>query len=317
MPATRPREVSAATARPSTRSATRPSRNWPAAPCCATTLISSTAPVAAVDFSTLGAELWPAAVRSLFVLIGNPLIVMAIMGYMGYCKRTGFMAGLTVAQISEFSIIFIAMGISLGHVGSSALGLTTLVGVATITLSTYMILYSHPLYERLAPWLGSFERRRPFRELAVAKERHDLKEADVIIVGLGRYGGRLALGLKEAGMTVLRVAFDPEVARAMRRQGIAVRYGDGTTTEFLESLPLTQTRWVISTFPDPASNRDLLRALREHHYGGEIAVVAREEFEGVALKQLGVPTVLYPMRNAVDYVAAAITDLIGPKEKAP
>jgi len=242
---------------------------------------------------------------------------MAIMGYMGYCKRTGFMAGLTVAQISEFSIIFIAMGISLGHVGSSALGLTTLVGVATITLSTYMILYSHPLYERLAPWLGSFERRRPFRELAVAKERHDLKEADVIIVGLGRYGGRLALGLKEAGMTVLRVAFDPEVARAMRRQGIAVRYGDGTTTEFLESLPLTQTRWVISTFPDPASNRDLLRALREHHYGGEIAVVAREEFEGVALKQLGVPTVLYPMRNAVDYVAAAITNLIGPKEKAP
>jgi hypothetical protein len=31
-------------------------------------------------------------VLSLFVLIGNPLIVMAIMGYMGYRKRTGFMA---------------------------------------------------------------------------------------------------------------------------------------------------------------------------------------------------------------------------------
>ncbi|MCK7502598.1 MAG: hypothetical protein MZW92_81830 [Comamonadaceae bacterium] len=51
---------------------------------------------------------------SLFVLIGNPLIVMAIMGYMGYRKRTGFLAGLTVAQISEFSIVFVAMGITLG-----------------------------------------------------------------------------------------------------------------------------------------------------------------------------------------------------------
>jgi predicted Kef-type K+ transport protein len=46
------------------------------------------------------------------VLIGNPLIVLAIMGAMGYRKRTGFLAGLTVAQISEFSLIFVAMGVS-------------------------------------------------------------------------------------------------------------------------------------------------------------------------------------------------------------
>jgi len=94
-----------------------------------------------------GDALGPALVLSLFVLIGNPLIVMAIMGYVGYRKRTGFMAGLTVAQISEFSIVFVAMGISLSHVDVQALGLTTLVGLVTITQSTYMILYAQPLYE--------------------------------------------------------------------------------------------------------------------------------------------------------------------------
>jgi Kef-type K+ transport system membrane component KefB len=121
---------------------------------------------ARLDFSTLGAEMVPAVVLSLFVLIGNPLIVMAIMGFMGYRRRTGFLAGLTVAQISEFSIVFVAMGITLGHVGVQALGLTTLVGLVTITVSTYMILYAQPLYERLAPWLRVFERDRPFREVA-------------------------------------------------------------------------------------------------------------------------------------------------------
>ena len=80
---------------------------------------------AELDFSTLGAEVVPAILLSLFVLIGNPLIVMAIMGVMGYRKRTGFLAGLTVAQISEFSIVFIAMGIGLGHIGVEALGVTT------------------------------------------------------------------------------------------------------------------------------------------------------------------------------------------------
>ena len=269
---------------------------------------------AKLDFSTLGGEVWPAIVLSLFVLIGNPLIVMAIMGYMGYRKRTGFLCGLTVAQISEFSIIFVAMGISLGHVGSGALGLTTLVGLVTIAMSTYMILYSHPLYEKLSPWLGMFERKRPHRELAVATERHDLREADVIVFGLGRYGSRLALGLRDAGLKVLGVEFDPEVARSLRRHGLPVRYGDGIAGEFLESLPLKDTRWVVSTLPDLASNRDLLRGLRELHFTGELAVVAREEFDGAPLKALGAPTILYPMRNAVDYAVEALTAIIRNKE---
>jgi len=272
---------------------------------------------AKLDFSTLGGEVWPAVVLSLFVLIGNPLIVMAIMGYMGYRKRTGFLCGLTVAQISGFSIIFVAMGISLGHVDNGTLGLTTLVGLITIALSTYMILYSHPLYEKLVPWLGVFERKRPRRELAVATERHDLREADVIVFGLGRYGSRLALGLKEAELKVLGVEFDPEVARALRRQGLPVRYGDGIASDFLESLPLKDTRWVVSTLPDMAANRDLLRSLRELHFTGEVAVVAREEFDGTALKKLGAPTILYPMRNAVDYAVEALTAIIRPKEDKP
>ena len=272
---------------------------------------------AALNMSTLGAQMEAAAVFSIFVLIGNPFIVMAIMGYMGYRKRTGFLCGLTVAQISEFSIIFVAMGISLGHVDNGTLGLTTLVGLITIALSTYMILYSHPLYEKLGPWLGVFERKRPRRELAVATERHDLREADVIVFGLGRYGSRLALGLKEAELKVLGVEFDPEVARALRRQGLPVRYGDGIASDFLESLPLKDTRWVVSTLPDVAANRDLLRSLRELHFTGEVAVVAREEFDGAALKKLGAPTILYPMRNAVDYVVEALTAIIRPKEDKP
>lgn len=135
---------------------------------------------AKLEFSTLGGEVWPAVVLSIFVLIGNPMIVMAIIGCMGYRKRTGFLAGLTVAQISEFSIIFVAMGVSLGHVGVEALGLTTLVGLTTIALSTYMILYSHPLYEKLAPynrWDGPQENGASHRPLPAARcrraHRHD------------------------------------------------------------------------------------------------------------------------------------------------
>lgn len=127
-----------------------------------------------------------ATVLSLFVLIGNPLIVMAIMGWMGYRKRTGFMAGRTVAQISESSTVFVAMGITLGHVGVTTLGLTTLVGLITITVSSCMILYSHVLFEWLAPWLRLFERKHPIREQAVERQASHHEPVEVIVIGLGR-----------------------------------------------------------------------------------------------------------------------------------
>ena len=263
---------------------------------------------AKLDFSTLGAEVGPALVLSLFVLIGNPLIVMAIMGWMGYRKRTGFLAGLTVAQISEFSIVFVAMGITLGHVGVQALGLTTLVGLLTITVSTYMILYSQALYERLAPWLGRFERRHPHREAGA--EPATATSPDAIVIGLGRYGLRLARKLQEAGVQVLGVDFDPEVAGAPSPGGIEVRFGDAQDAEFLDSLPLARTPWVVSTLPDLDSNRLLLHALAERGYGGDLAIVARDDAAGAALKRAGAPIVLYPVRNAVDYAVEHLSDLI-------
>ncbi len=65
---------------------------------------------AGLDLATLGAQVAPAILLSLFVLLGNPLIIMIILGVMGYRKRTSFLAGLTVAQISEFSLILGALG---------------------------------------------------------------------------------------------------------------------------------------------------------------------------------------------------------------
>ena len=269
-----------------------------------------------LDFSTLGDEVGTSIVLSLFVLIGNPLIVMAIMGYMGYRKRTGFLAGLTVAQISEFSIIFVAMGISLGHVGNSALGLTTLVGLITIALSSYMILYSHHLYAWLAPWLGVFERRHPFRELAVEHAQRDTVRPDVVIFGLGRYGSRLAHALTQQDIHVLGVDFDPEVVRAQQHHGMNARFGDGEAPDFVESLPLAGVPWVVSTLPDYASNRALLHALTLNQFKGHIAIVARDEAEAARLIHFDQVEIIHPFNQAADFAALDLAARIASAELA-
>jgi hypothetical protein len=228
---------------------------------------------------------------------------MAIMGYMGYRKRTGFLAGLTVAQISEFSIVFIAMGITLGHIGPDALGLTTLVGIVTIALSTYMILYSQALYERLSPLLGVFERQRPEREMREEVQRHTELHPQVIVFGLGRYGAHLLQRLRAQDIRALGVDFDPELLRELRHQGLQVRFGDVEDPAFLETLPLAQARWVLTTLPTWDANRCLLHTLHEVAPQVRIGSVVRDDEHDVAMRAAGVEWVITPYRDAADHAA--------------
>jgi len=249
-----------------------------------------------LDLGALGAQLGPALVFSLFVLVGNPLIVMAIMGSMGYRKRTGFLAGLTVAQISEFSLILAALGVSLGHINRETLGLITLVGLITISASTYMILYSHPLYERLAPWLSVFERRVAHREMDALVDGEG--RVDILLFGLGRFGAAVAGSLRERKCRLLAVDFDPEAVRRHARAGLDARYGDAEDPEFLASLPLSRVNWVVSTLRDPAINRTLLQGLRHQGYPGKVALAVASRREAEPFEKAGVDLVLVPYADA-------------------
>ena len=254
-----------------------------------------------LDLGSMGGQVLPSLVLSVFVLVGNPLIVMIIMGSMGYRKRTGFLAGLTVAQISEFSLILGALGVSLGHLDASVMGVITLVGLITISLSTYLILYSGPLYERLAPWLSIFEKTNPGREKSPG-QHHDgsaTTPVDVIVFGLGRYGAAIVRELRQQGRHVLGVDSDPDILqRYEEASGVEVVYGDVEDPGFLASLPLDRTSWVVQTIRDPHVNQILLHGLSDSGYCGRTAVTADHEHESEKLHREGADLVLTPFHDA-------------------
>jgi Kef-type K+ transport system membrane component KefB len=259
-----------------------------------------------LDLTHLGAQIGPSIVLSLFVLVGNPLIVMVIMGFMGYRKRTGFLAGLTVAQISEFSLILGALGVSLGHIGKDALGLITLVGLITICLSTYLILYSAPLYKWLGPWLGSFERKFPYREKG--EEEGLGPSVDVILFGLGRYGSQMARDLMQRKLNVLGVDFDRQVVAAWQKEGLPARYGDAEDPEFPATLPLNQAQWVVSTIPDLDLNLSLLDALRHYGFSARMAFTAHSRRDAELLQESGADLILTPFAHAAREAAEILIE---------
>jgi Kef-type K+ transport system membrane component KefB len=262
-----------------------------------------------VNVPLLGEQLFPAVILSLFVLIGNPIIVMIILGLMGYRKRTGFLAGLNVAQISEFSLILAALGLSLGQIDEETLGLITLVGLITIGISTYLIMYSHQLYEKVAPALQMFEKNVPSME--VGEEDAAKKKFDVIIFGLGMYGNNIAKSLEREGFRVFGVDFDPRALKRWKKKGRAGQYGDADDPELPEILPLS-AQCVISTLDDKPINLALIKYFQHAGYEGKIAVTSYTGRTAKELEKAGADLVLLPFVDASDNIPAKLKSLYKP-----
>lgn len=263
-----------------------------------------------LEWSAVGSQLGASLVFSLFVLVGNPLIVLIIMGWMGYRRRTGFLAGLTVAQISEFSLIVVALGLNLGHIDNQTVGLVTLVGVITIFISTYMILYSGQLYQLLSEPLKLFERASPYREAADGTPAQTGLPS-VVLFGLGNYGSELAEYLLRRNRTVLGVDFDPTTLDSWRRRGLPVLYGDMADPDIHEYLPLQTARWMISSVRNPALNLALLHNLKKHGYQGNVALTATTTHEARLFTEAGAQLIFRPLVDAAEQAADALSHAMG------
>ncbi|MEM8662463.1 MAG: cation:proton antiporter, partial [Pseudomonadota bacterium] len=260
---------------------------------------------AGLNLSTLADQVAPALVFSVFVLVGNPLIVMIILGYMGYRKRTSFKAGLTVAQISEFSLILAALGLRQGHIDNDTMGLITLVGLITISASTYLILYSDQIYHRLQPLLGVFERRITYRDQD--DESGEAGGYDIVLFGLGSFGQMMARQFSQQGLTVLAIDADPSAESATEDLPFTVAYGDAESPEYVAHLPLGDARFVVSSIRDVPLNLALLVGLRDSDYKGETVVLVNDLADQDVLLDAGATRVIAPHRNAA---TAAVKEIL-------
>ena len=246
-------------------------------------------------FSNLAALAKPAILLSLFILIINPLIVMLLLAFLGYKPRTGFLAGVTVAQISEFSLILAALGHKLGHLSQNEVGLVTLIGIITIALSSYMILYSNKLYEFLKPLLQVLD----FRKGIAERHLHtpSLKN-HIILVGAHRLGHHIVSSLIKQKRSFVVVDFNPEVVEEYIGQGVLAVCGDIADGYIQEQINLPYAKTIISTVPDLNDNIALLEAVKKatagKHHRPKLIFIAQDEEETKFLYNKDIDYVISP-----------------------
>lgn len=251
-----------------------------------------------LSFADAVEQLVPALVISLLVLIAKPLIVLLIMSWLGYRSKVSFKTSMAIAQISEFSLILIALGFSLGQVNQAALSLVTLVAVITITLSTYFILYSERLYEVTTPFLKKLE--KPLKDSL--DEEAQQARYDAIVIGAGRLGSSVIQGLSSRGAKLLVVDQNPEALEKLSAEKIDTLFGDIGDPEFAASLPLNEADAVICTAQERATNLVLLESLNRFAFEGSICLTAMDDPTAKLLQEDPKVTVIRPLSMAADRI---------------
>ncbi len=209
-----------------------------------------------LSLSSVAASLPMGIAFSAFILIGNPIILLIILRAFGYHPRTGFLVGVTMAQISEFSFIFLAAGVTAGFVDSSILPLTTIVALITIAISTYMINYNEAIYDKMEFLFYPLE-------LAGKEKRTKVEHApEVIMFGYHRLGERILPAVKSLKKDYLVVDIDPKAIEQLKQKRIPHMYGDAGNQDLLQAVQAHKAKIIISTIPDDAVSADIIEFLK-------------------------------------------------------
>ncbi len=258
-------------------------------------------------FDSVLSHLFPIIFLSAFVLIGNPLIMLLIMRFLGYSTQTAFLTGLAVAQISEFSFILVALGVQAGHVPQDTSAMIALIGIITLAVSTYFIQYSHQIYGKLARILALFNNigKAPSPDTSIAKKPHD-----ILLFGCNRIGFELLASLKKMKLRFLVVDFNPDTIRKLQQLGVECMYGDASNMETLGELNIAKTKMVLSTIPDTDVNMLLISQIRQQNKNALILVVSNQLHDSLKLYEAGASYVIMPHFIAGSHTSMMIEEFM-------
>jgi len=237
---------------------------------------------------------------SALVLVGNPLIVMTIMGLSGYTKKTSFKAGIAGAQVSEFSFILLLLANQLGQVSNEVLSLITVVALITIAISSYVIIYSDQIYNLLEPHLSIFERRK------VRAEHERTEHFDLVLFGYQKGGGEFLSVFEQLKKPYVVVDYDPEVIDILESKHTRFVYGDATDLELLAEINLETSKLIVSMITDFPTNQFLSNWITNHNSGAVYICTADTLEQAAELYTLGAAYVILPHYLGTEKIGAFI-----------
>lgn len=244
---------------------------------------------------------WPTIVIfTIFAIVVKPILYIFLLGLFGFRKHSMFQTGLSLSQVSEFSLVVLLVAVQMGIASKEALSVMAAVAICSIILSSIFISKSKLIYRFVKNFVKIFEHHSKVHFFESHIEQ-DL-ENHVVIIGADQVGGPVVRYLHKEKVPMVVLDFNPHIVQEYRQKGVNIIYGDAGDQEILEGLMLNKAKLIISTANDLTDNEMILLEAKKSKKPNTVVVRASDKEQAQKLRALGADYVILPEEVSGDFL---------------
>jgi K+:H+ antiporter len=257
------------------------------------------------------------------VMVGKPLVALAVVAALGHSTRTALVAALGLAQVGEFS--FILGGLARDHRLLPDAGYSVIVACAIVSIAVNPFLFRtlEPLEAlvRRRPWLSRLlearSARRGGRVNAAAAAAIEARPGPMaVVVGYGPVGRTVDRLLREAGVGTVVVDLNLETVGEIAGEGRLALFGDASHPDILRKAGIARASHLVVTLPHSLNRGPMITAARQANPACRILVRARYLRERAELEQAGADVACFEEAEAAGALAERVLRDLGRDETA-
>ncbi|UXH76734.1 YbaL family putative K(+) efflux transporter [Roseateles amylovorans] len=230
------------------------------------------------------------------IVVGKALASAVLVLAFRYPLNTAMTVSASLAQIGEFSFILAGLGLQLQLLPKDGMNLVLAGALISIAINPLMFAMIQPV-QRWVLARSAFARKLearddPYAELPQTTDRQFL-EGQVVLVGYGRVGRRIADALTEREIPFVVADQSRETVEALRKRGMAAVSGEASDPMVLVQAHIANAAMLVVAVPDSMKARQMAEIARQLNPQIEIVLRTHGEEESELLRREKLGTVFY------------------------
>lgn len=247
-----------------------------------------------------------AGILFLLIVLAKPILIFVIVSMFGYEKRTSFLTGLSLGQVSEFSLILIMTPLVLINISTEVFSIVILLAITTMILTSYFLEFQNGIYAVFSPLLrltekifGNYKHKLEYKKKNI--------DYNFVLCGMHRMGTIIYKHLKDKKIYV--IDNNPDTIRSLMKSRIPCLYGDIRNRDILSKLHFRKIKTMVSTVPNSEDNAFLIKYIKSKNKNINVLVTANHDYQARKLYELGADYVILPHTLGGEKVSSIIEKL--------
>ncbi len=253
------------------------------------------------------------------IIVGKSIAALGLVLAFRYPLNTALTVAASLAQIGEFSFILAGLGLALGLMPAEGMSLVLAGALISIALNPFIFAANEPIRRwilaRSAMARRLEQRDDPYAELPMSTERKFL-QGQVVLVGYGRVGRRIAAALEERGIPYVVAEQNRELVEDLRKQGKVAVSGNAAEPSVLIQAHIADAAMLVVATADPLHVRQMVDTARTLNPDIEVVLRTHSEDESVMLRRDGIGTVFYGEEELAKGMSQHVLERFAPRPAA-